>query len=100
MEKEKNLIEANSKRAIPQKVQQGKAEDGNNIRKNREILEIVLVSQARAGKVGKESCGVNDDRGKPDLSEIDDERLIPAKRSSWNSITFDYDDFFGALKPI
>ena len=59
---------------------------------------IVPVPQVKQEK--KSNSETKPDQ--PDLKGIDDEKIIPgikSKRSPWNSIDFEADDFFGGLVP-
>ena len=63
---------------------------------------IVLVSKAKQEKIGQKNQHNKFDKAEPDLNHVDDEKVISgirAKRSSWNSIDFETDDFFGGLLP-
>jgi len=71
---------------------QNKKYQGNN------KFGIVPAPQAKHEK--KSDSDTTHDQ--PDLKDIDDEKIIPgirAKRSPWNSIDFEADDFFGGLVP-
>jgi len=68
--------------------------------KKSKVLGIVLVSEVKSSSV------VNDTNAKPKLKEWEIKEEVEDyievgknKRSSWNSITFDNDDFVSGLMP-
>lgn len=73
--------------------------------KNEEgTFDIIPVQQAESSDadIDREGDRSIRDKDEIDLKDIDDEKIIPgikAKRSPWNSITFDSDDFFGGMIP-
>ncbi len=69
-----------------------KSEQGNHNQ-----FGVIPVPEAQEKKIGG-----NKGKKQPDLKEIDDEKVIPGiktKRSSWNSVDFETDDFFGGWVP-
>ena len=92
-EKKNNLQKEQG--SVQRQVQRNEDYRSTDNRGNGGQFGIVPFTQAKKNKP-------NTAKPKPELKEVDDEKIIPGmrtKRSPWNSVDFEADDFFGSWVP-
>ncbi len=99
-EQKKNL--QNEQGSMQRQTQKNESYQGNQTIRGSSEGKFGLIPTPQRQKNAEEEENISSLEEKSTLEGIDDEKIIPgikAKRSPWNSIDFEVDNFFGGLVP-
>lgn len=105
--KEKNKNLQNEQGSVQRQTQKNESYEGaeENLHseeaKNPDKFGLIPATENKKSSADKDEQ-ISSLEEKPNLEDIDDEKIIPgikAKRTPWNSIDFEADNFFGGLVP-
>lgn len=105
--KEKNKNLQNEQGSMQQQTQKNESYEGieensqSQDVKKPDTFGLIPASENKKSSTDKDEQ-ISSLEEKPNLEDIDDENFIPgvkAKRTPWNSIDFEADNFFGGLVP-